>query len=51
MDWISAIVEFFFDQLANAASLVDRHFDLPKLVLAGAVLILVFAVALAKSRR
>jgi hypothetical protein len=51
MDWISAIVGFLFDQLGNAADMIDRHVDFPKVVIVCAALLLVFAVALAKSRR
>ena len=50
MDWISAIVGFFFDQLGNAANMIDRHFDILKVVLVCAALLLVFAFALAKPR-
>jgi hypothetical protein len=50
MDWISAILGFFFEQLANVADMVDRHFDLPIVVLVCAALLLVFAFALAKPR-
>jgi hypothetical protein len=51
MDWISAIPGFFFDQLADVANAIDRHFDLTTVVLVCAALLLVLALALAKPRR
>jgi hypothetical protein len=51
MDWISSFLGFFFEQFANIADMVDRHFDLPKVVLVCAAILLVLAVGLAKPRR
>jgi hypothetical protein len=51
MDWVSSFLGFFFEQFTNVADIVDRHFDLSKVVLVCAALLLIFALALAKPRR
>jgi hypothetical protein len=51
MDWISAFWGFFFDQLANAAQLLDRHVDFRGVVLVCVAVLLVLSLALANPRR
>jgi hypothetical protein len=51
MDWIVSFLGFLLKKFASAAQVVDQYLGLIKVVMVGVAVLLVLALALARSKR